>query len=122
MEELEMLRNRYRDITGISAPRCIRKKMLIRLIDWHIGCICHGIDQKEAFFYRHASIQSVQAGEVKQVLLREWNGKVHVVKRCSDGRFRFGNRKFSSLTRIAREITGSHRSGPAFFRAKGPVS
>ncbi len=50
-------------------------------------------------------------------LLREWNGKLHTVMVEEDG-FRFNGRRFTSLSHVAREITGAHWSGPRFFGLK----
>ncbi len=50
-------------------------------------------------------------------LLREWNGKLHAVV-VADDCFMFDNRRFASLSHIAREITGAHWSGPRFFGLK----
>ncbi|TZG25801.1 DUF2924 domain-containing protein [Sphingomonas montanisoli] len=50
-------------------------------------------------------------------LLREWNGKLHSVTVTDDGCL-YDNRCFSSLSHVAREITGAHWSGPRFFGLK----
>jgi hypothetical protein len=47
-------------------------------------------------------------------LVREWNGHVYRVEVTSAG-FQMNGREYSSLTAIAREITGSGWSGPRFF-------
>lgn len=47
-------------------------------------------------------------------LLREWNGATHEVTVTKDG-FRYRERAYNSLSAIAREITGTRWSGPAFF-------
>ena len=47
-------------------------------------------------------------------LLREWNGKTHVVEVIDTG-YPWNNQRYRSLTAIAREITGAHWSGPRFF-------
>ena len=47
-------------------------------------------------------------------LLREWNGKTHVVEVTDDG-FVWNGQHHRSLSAIAREITGAHWSGPRFF-------
>ena len=47
-------------------------------------------------------------------LMREWNGRTHEVEVLEDG-FRWQGRTWRSLSRIAREITGSNWSGPRFF-------
>lgn len=51
-------------------------------------------------------------------LLREWNGVTHVVDVTNDG-FIWKEAKYRSLSKIAREITGAHWSGPRFFGLAG---
>ena len=50
--------------------------------------------------------------------VREWRGKVHVVTMSDDGRYRWNDREWRSLSLIARTITGTQWSGPAFFGTK----
>ncbi|MER8743131.1 DUF2924 domain-containing protein [Mesorhizobium sp. M1004] len=47
-------------------------------------------------------------------LLRDWNGKTHVVDVTAEG-FLFEGKSYRSLSAIARKITGAHWSGPRFF-------
>jgi hypothetical protein len=47
--------------------------------------------------------------------VREWRGKVHVVTMSKSGRFHWQDRDWNSLSEIARAITGTRWSGPAFF-------
>jgi hypothetical protein len=47
-------------------------------------------------------------------LIREWHGKTHSVT-VTDAGFDYAGRSYRSLTEIAREITGTHWSGPRFF-------
>lgn len=109
----------YRDLTGLSAPKTLKTAMLRKLVAWHLDCIKYGTPHAEAFFYRQNAVQSVTpAIGTGDVFFREWGGRVHVVRRRSDGRFAYNDRTFSSLTRVAKEITGGHRSGPAFFGVK----
>jgi hypothetical protein len=48
-------------------------------------------------------------------LLREWNGTLHVVTIDDDGAIGWNGRQWASLSAVAREITGTRWSGPAFF-------
>ena len=50
-------------------------------------------------------------------LVREWQGKTYHVLVLDTG-FEFDNRRYNSLSHIAREITGVHWSGPRFFGLK----
>jgi hypothetical protein len=47
-------------------------------------------------------------------LLRQWRGETHCVVVLEDG-FLYQDRRYRSLTAIARAITGAHWSGPRFF-------
>jgi hypothetical protein len=47
-------------------------------------------------------------------LVREWRGRAHTVTVTEDG-FEYAGANYPSLTKIAREITGAHWSGPRFF-------
>ncbi|MEO9781629.1 MAG: DUF2924 domain-containing protein [Sedimentitalea sp.] len=50
-------------------------------------------------------------------LIREWNGVTHVVD-VVDGGFLWNGQRFTSLSPIARAITGARWSGPRFFGLK----
>jgi hypothetical protein len=47
-------------------------------------------------------------------LVREWHGRTHTVTVTEDG-FNYAGTSYSSLTKIAKKITGGHWSGPRFF-------
>lgn len=48
-------------------------------------------------------------------LVREWKGALHVVTVDEGGSLNWRDRKWRSLSEVAREITGTRWSGPAFF-------
>ena len=47
-------------------------------------------------------------------LMREWNGRMHVVDITDQGVL-FDGKLYRSLTAVAKRITGTHWSGPRFF-------
>ncbi len=47
-------------------------------------------------------------------LVREWNGRVYRVQVIADG-FKMDGQRYSSLSAIAKRITGAEWSGPRFF-------
>jgi hypothetical protein len=47
-------------------------------------------------------------------LIREWRGTTHSVTVLEDG-FDYDGKRYRSLSRIAKAITGAHWSGPRFF-------
>ncbi|MBY4638366.1 DUF2924 domain-containing protein [Sphingopyxis sp. XHP0097] len=54
-------------------------------------------------------------------LVRSWNGRTISVEVIEDG-FVCEDRHYPSLSAIAREVTGSHWSGPRFFGLRGQVA
>ncbi len=54
-------------------------------------------------------------------LVRSWKGRTIAVE-VSQNEFVFEDRRYPSLSAIAREVTGSHRSGPRFFGLRGQVA
>ncbi len=51
------------------------------------------------------------------ILTREWQGVLHQVRVLEDA-FEHKDERFSSLSEVARRITGSRWSGPLFFGLK----
>ena len=47
-------------------------------------------------------------------LVRQWRGRAHTVTVTEEG-FDYAGTNYSSLTKIAKTITGAHWSGPRFF-------
>jgi hypothetical protein len=50
--------------------------------------------------------------------VREWHGTVHVVTVGENGAIDWNGRHWKSLSEVARTITGTRWSGPAFFGLK----
>lgn len=51
-------------------------------------------------------------------LVREWNGRSVTVEVLEQG-FAYADRRWRSLSEIARHVTGAHWSGPRFFGLNG---
>jgi hypothetical protein len=51
-------------------------------------------------------------------LIRVWRGHAHEVWATDEG-YHYNGERYSSLSKIAKVITGTHWSGPAFFGTKG---
>ena len=51
-------------------------------------------------------------------LVREWQGKVHIVTIGETGEVEWNGQTWRSLSEVARAITGTRWSGPAFFGLK----
>jgi hypothetical protein len=51
-------------------------------------------------------------------LVRSWNGVAHVVTVSENGTITWSGKSWNSLSEVARAITGTRWSGPAFFGLK----
>jgi hypothetical protein len=112
------LRERWAKLTSRPVPRLGTN--LLRLA-WEI--------QAQALGGMPRSLQQrlAQLGAAKTVtqqvvpgmrLVREWNGTVHVVTIDDDGAIQWNGQTWRSLSEVARTITGTRWSGPAFFGLK----
>ena len=63
-----------------------------------------------------------QAARPGSRLIREWHGTAHIVTIGEDGVIRWNDRDWNSLSEVARAITGTRWSGPAFFGLKQKAS
>ena len=115
-----VLRERWQRLVGGPAPR-VSPKMLRMALAWEIQARASGglprscsqtLDQLGRAQTR---TQTVVAG---MRLVREWGGRVHVITVGEDQVIRWDDREWRSLSEVARAITGTRWSGPAFFGLK----
>jgi hypothetical protein len=66
---------------------------------------------------RKATVQRSPQLKAGSKLLRQWQGEMHTVL-VTDGSFEYRGQHYQSLSEIARQITGTRWSGPAFFGLK----
>jgi hypothetical protein len=66
---------------------------------------------------REAPLQVTPQRRSGTKLLRQYQGQLHEVMVADEG-FRYRGQRYESLSEIAREITGTRWSGPAFFGLK----
>lgn len=114
------LRTHWQRLTGAVAPR-ISPKMLRLALAWELqarelGGLPRATQQK---------LDQLGAGKTRTApaspgtrLVREWQGKAHVVTIGADKVIRWEEREYRSLSQVAKAITGTHWSGPAFFGLK----
>jgi hypothetical protein len=62
-------------------------------------------------------LEAASAPVIGTKLIRVWRGQVHEVVATDEGYIYQGER-YASLSKIAKIITGTHWSGPAFFGTK----
>ena len=111
------LRGRWANLTGRPVPE-VSAKMLRLAIGYELQVKTHG-------GLSRAAVRTLdQAGTGKSVttglrpgmrLAREHGGTVHVVTIGENGEIMWNAREWRSLSEVARAITGTRWSGPAFF-------
>lgn len=107
-----------------QSPPAYTADLLARGIAWKLQERVHGglsaatareIQQLKRQLDRAGSMK-VTEGRIKPGtrLVRDWGGVAHHVLVLDSG-FLYLDRRYNSLSQIARDITGAHWSGPRFF-------
>ena len=116
---------RWRELCGTIPPPKISRDLLTRTIAYRIQEREYGGLDKNTERRLRSFARSLEAeGDVPLTpdltlkpgakLIREWHGQTYTVLVLDEG-FEFNGRRFRSLSQLAGEITGSHRSGRRFF-------
>jgi hypothetical protein len=111
------LRKRWLELVGGPVPR-VSPKMLRLALAWELQARAYGGLSRAAI----RQLDQLERGVTKTTparpgmrLVREWQGRVHVVTVGEDQVIRREERTYGSLSEVARAITGTRWSGPAFF-------
>jgi Protein of unknown function (DUF2924) len=119
---LDALRRRWRAMFGRTPPAALSKGLLGRMIAWRMQeQALGGLDRDSQKFLdglaRHyGSRRQLKPGTV---LVRDYQGERHTVTVIPDG-FTWQGATYTSLSAIARAITGTAWSGPRFFALARP--
>lgn len=114
---------------GQVFPEGLTSSQLMRAIAWRLqekaqsGIAPARLRELNRLAEQLAADGEIDVGESRSIkpgsrLVRHWHGAVHSVTVLDHG-FEFEEQRFSSLTQIARQITGAAWSGPRFFGLKG---
>jgi hypothetical protein len=118
------LRKEWRRLYPSQPPR-LSRDLLVRAIAYRIQELRYGGISKasrrnlDALVQARRSDREIPLEGAQRIragarLVREWNGRTHIVTVEEDG-FTYAGRNFRSLSAIARDITGARWSGPRFF-------
>lgn len=114
------LRKRWVTVTGKTVPR-VSPSLLRLALAWELQAKASGGLSRRT---RQRLDQLVEAKTETRTarpgmrLVREWNGTLHIVTIGEDNVIRWNDREWRSLSEVARAITGTRWSGPAFFGLK----
>jgi hypothetical protein len=118
------LRTMWRRLTAAPLPR-VSPSLLRLALAWEIQAKAFGGLPRTT----QAKLDQLANGKTCSApatagtrLVREWGGKVHVVTIGEDKVIRWNEREWNSLSEVARAITGTRWSGPAFFGLKRRIA
>ena len=129
------LKQRWRDLIGTDPPQYSRSFLVSRLA-YRLQELAYGGLSPSAFAHMDAILDDAGCDKLGRIrrrrngspghrglligtrLAREWNGERHEVTVVHAG-FEYRGERFSSVSAIARIITGTRWNGPAFFGLRG---
>jgi hypothetical protein len=118
------LREQWVSVVGPAVPR-VSPAMLRLALGYELQCRAFGglsrVTQQKLGQLARAKTVSTPAQSGMR-LVRAWQGRTHVVVIGEDGVIRWNERDWGSLSEVARAITGTRWSGPAFFGLKKRVA
>jgi hypothetical protein len=119
------LGGRFKELFCRPAPKGMSQPLLLRIAAYRIqensmGGPNRALKRRLAKLARElnakGTVTPAPATQIKPGarLLREWQGETHRVMAMEAG-FRYRDEHYDSLSAVARQITGTRWSGPAFF-------
>lgn len=111
------LKDRWATVTGRPVPK-VSVKLLRLALSYEIQAkALGGLSRKTRQRLEQVAAAKTETKDVRpgMRLAREFGGKVHVVTIGEAGEILWNEREWGSLSEVARAITGTRWSGPAFF-------
>lgn len=114
------LRRAWGEVTGRPAPQVSPKLLRLALAYEIQACLYGGLGRRaqQSLDQIAGGKTRTQAARAGMRLVREWNGTLHVVTVGEDQVIHWNDKEWKSLSEVARAITGTRWSGPAFFGLK----
>jgi hypothetical protein len=122
---IDALRKRWRSMFGATPPKGLTKDIIARMIAYRIQEEAFGGLNRETVKLLDRLARGEKPKELNRrlkagtVLVREYNGERHTVTVAPNG-FLWRDQIYSSLSTIARAITGTAWNGPRFFGLRVP--
>ncbi len=123
--DYDALRAEWRRLYRAQPPKRVSRDLLMLGVGWKVQERAYGglgaatkrrIADLAKTVERNGDVTRNRVARLKPgaKLVREWCGETHTVIVLKDG-FEWNDRRWRSLSAIARKITGVHWSGPRFF-------
>ena len=108
------LRQRWSEVTGRPVPKVKHALLRMALAFELQASVYGGLSRRTA--ERLAQMGAAAPRQPRTTkLVREWKGTLHTVSVMEDETVQWNGKQLRSLSEVARAITGTRWSGPAFF-------
>ena len=113
----EDLKDRWAKLTGRPVPRVSEQMLRLALAYELQAKALGGLSRKVKHRLEQVAAARTVTSDIRpgMRLAREHGGRVHVITIGDDGQVLWNEREWRSLSEVARAITGTRWSGPAFF-------
>lgn len=114
------LREKWAAVTGAAVPK-VSPALLRLALAYELQAKAHGgLSRRAQQRLAQLAAAKTRTSDVQpgMRLVREWNGTIHVVTVDDAKAIHWNGREWRSLSEVARAITGTRWSGPAFFGLK----
>ena len=129
--DVKDLRERWKTLYGKAPSGQIGRSFLVRAIAYRLQEAAFGGLKpstrrllarvaEERATGSSPNIPQIRKAQSGTILIREWQGNAYRVTVLEHG-VSFNGKRYSSLSEVAREITGSRWSGPRFFGLRSPA-
>ena len=111
------LKDRWAQLTGRKVPKVSENMLRLALAYEMQAKALGGLSRKTKHRLDQVPAAKTETKDTRpgMRLAREFGGKVHVVTIGDDGAICWNDKEWRSLSEVARAITGTRWSGPAFF-------
>ena len=130
------LRLLWLEMNGCRPPKTFTARLMRHALAWKIQAAVKGGEtsklkrawktvEKARVSQKRIPLQSVPGLPKPQEgtrILREWGGKTHEMTVVEDGGVLWNGERYSSLSAVARAMTGTNRNGPKFFGLRKEAS
>ena len=116
----EDLKDRWAKLTGRPVPKVSEKMLRLALAYELQAKALGGLSRKTKQRLEQVAAAKTETRDIRpgMRLAREFGGKVHLITVGDRGVILWNEREWRSLSEVARAITGTRWSGPAFFGLK----
>jgi hypothetical protein len=119
----------WKQLLRIPPPRQVRRDLIVRLLAYQMQEQAYGglspaprkrLSDLARKFEANPNAELSGAPRIKPGtrLIRDWRGQSHRVTVLDNG-YEYAGKRYSSLSKVARLITGTRWSGPLFFGLRG---